>query len=133
MTDRTLREDCATIGTGLKVSFLSIPFMHEIGQYNIGFWVWVKPDADRHHVFIERRDGIMIAGADHGGERLIAGMWREIQGNPFGSILNYCGKYAANMNADLVDEQITERIWDFIQGQAITMILVVARGNDQRL
>ena len=104
--------------------------MHEIGQYDIGFWVWVKPDADRHYVYIERRNGIMIAGADHAGQRLIAGMWRQTQGNPFGTILDYCGKYAVNMNTELVDEEITERIWDFIQGQAITMKLSIICGKD---
>lgn len=114
----------------LKIPLFSIPFIDEIDRYDIGFWVWMKPESNGHYVFIERRDGIYIAGADNAGERLIVGVWRETPKNPLGILLDYGGKFAANMNPDLTDEEVTERIWDFLQGQALTMKLSIARGKN---
>lgn len=117
-------------GDFLKLPFLSIPFVFQIDDFDIGFWIWTKKDNEKHCVFIECRDEILIAGADLAGERLIAGIWRGAPGRPLYKILDYSGKYAKNMNPDLSDDEITERIWDFIQGQAITMTLIVTQGRE---
>lgn len=115
----------------IKIPFVSIPFVRFIDEYDIGFWVWSKPEDPSHRVYIERRKDILIAGAEKDGERLIAAIWRGTQGHPLNCLLDFRGKYAENMNSDLIDDEITERIWDWIQGQAITMQLVIIKSKNE--
>ena len=103
----------------------------ELDEYDIGFWVWSKPENPLHRVYIERRDEILIAGVDFGEARLISGLWRGTPGHPPGILADYRGDLAAHINLDLTDDEVTDRIWDFLQGQAITMNLVVIKGKNQ--
>lgn len=105
--------------------------MHNIDEYDIGFWVWVKPKNTRHRVFIERRDDILIAGVDLREARLISGMWRSSPGYPLSKLLDYRGTLASHMNLDLTQYETTDRIWDFLQGQAITMKLVITKTKNE--
>ena len=115
----------------VKIPFASIPFVRYIDEYDIGFSVWSKPDNPLHRVFIERRNDILIAGVDIGTVRLISGMWRGSPGHPLNTLIDYRGDLAQHMNSDLTEDQKTERIWDFLQGQAITMELVVIQGQGE--
>lgn len=110
---------------------MSIPFVRYIDEYDIGFWIWSKKEDPGHRVFIERRDDILIAGAEKDSERLIAAIWRGTPGHPLYHLLDFQGKYAEHMNSDLIDDEITERIWEWIQGQAITMQLVIIKTKSE--
>lgn len=115
----------------MKVPLISIPIMLELDDYDIGFWIWSKPDNPKHRVYIERRDEILIAGVDLGDVRLISGMWRGTPEHALRELLDYRGDLATHMNSDLTEDERTERIWDFLQGQAITMMLVVIKGKNE--
>lgn len=115
----------------VKIPFISIPFVRYIDEYDIGFWIWAKPDNLKHRVYIERREEILIAGVDIGEVRLISGMWRGSPGHPLDVLLDYRGDLAQHMNTDLTNDEMSERIWDFLQGQAITMQLVVINGKEE--
>ena len=106
--------------------------MEDLDKFDIGIWVWTKPANPQHRVYIERREEILIAGVDLGEVRLIAGIWRGTPGHPLNTLIDYRGDLAQHMHSHLTADQMTERIWDFIQGQAITMKLVVNNGKNEK-
>jgi hypothetical protein len=116
--------------TVMNVPAFSIPPLDELGEYDIGAWLWSKPDENSNnaiygpYVWIYHRDGNWFAGAASDGECLIAGVWKEDPENSsrLGELIGITGKYAPPMDTwTLTNEQRTERIWSFLEVQAITM------------
>jgi hypothetical protein len=116
-----------------RLPALSIPKLEDLEHYDIGLWVWSKPDRSasastekkylNQHVFIEHYEGQWAAGAKVNGEYQIVGIWQEDVSGAIGKLIGTHGKYSKNINPEFDGETVTNRIWGYLAGDAIAMDL----------